>query len=491
MTTATSLLFRRSILSALTVALVLGNSSCAVGPDFVRPSPPAISGYTFSPIPVVLAPGSGETAQRLAVGQAVSADWWKLFHSPQLNQVVRQALAANQTLAAARATLLEAQQTIIEARGDFFPQIDFSATAQRQSVGASRTASNGLFVGAASSTYNLYSLGPSVSYAPDVFGGTRRRLEQAKALAQNQQCQLAAAYLTLTGNTVTQAITIASLRLQLQATRIIIADDETNLRLVQQKFLAGKAARTDVITAQSQLDNDLALLPPLGLQLTSARHALSILAGKFPAEWSSPTFNLTDFTLPPNLPLSLPSQLVRHRPDILAAEAQLHANSAAIGIATAQLYPNITLSGSFGLESLSTSTLFEPASETSSLAAALTAPLFHGGILKAQKQAAIDAYSATLATYRQTVLQAFGQVADVLRALGYDAQLVAAEYHALDTAHLSLKLQRLSYAAGKSDVLQLIDSERSYQQARLGYARALAQRYQDTAQLLVALGGGL
>jgi len=485
---ATPVLRHCALSAAAVVALGLGG--CAVGPDFVRPPPPAASGYTSSPVSVVLGAGTGETAQRLAIGKTVSADWWNLFHSHELDQVVRQALATNQTLAAARSTLLEAQQAIIEARGGFFPQLDLSAGAQRQRVSTPQSAGGGVVTGPASSTYSLYSLGSAVSYAPDVFGGTRRRLEQAKALARNQQYQLAAAYLTLTGNTVTQAINIASLRLQLQATRRIITDDETNLRLVERKFRAGKAARTDVITAQSQLDNDLAQLPPLRLQLSSARHALSILSGRFPVDWSPPAFDLSDFTLPPDLPLTLPSQLVRHRPDILAAEAQLHANSAAIGIATAQMYPNITLSAAFGLQSLSSSMLFEPSSETSSVAAALTAPLFHGGALKAQKQAAIYAYDAALATYRQTVLQAFGQVADVLRALGYDAQLVAAENRALETAQLSLRLQRLSYAAGKSDVLQLIDSERSYQQARLGYTRALTQRYQDTAQLLVALGGG-
>ena len=489
MTRARNFLLRRATRSALAMALTAGIGGCAVGPDFVRPPAPAVSAYTASSVSATLASG-GQAGQRLAPGEAVTVDWWNRFHSERLDRVVAQALAANQTIASAQSTLLAAREAVVAARAGFLPQADLSATAQRQHFGASQNTTAGALPGSASGTYNVYSLGPTVSYAPDLFGATRRRVEQAEALARNQQYQLAAAYLALAGNTVSQAITIASLRRQLQATRGIIADDEANLRLVERKFQAGKAARTDVITAESQLANDLAQLPPLQLALSGARHALSILAGRFPAQWSVPEFDLSDFSLPTDLPLSLPSQLVRHRPDILAAEAQLHADSAAIGVATAQLYPNITLSGSFSFESLSTRTLFGPSSQAANAAASLAAPLFHGGALRAQRRAAIDTYRAALATYRQTVLQAFGQVADVLRALGYDARLVTAEHQALETARQALKLQRLSYAAGKSDVLQLIDSERSYQQARLGYVRALAQRYQDAAQFFVAMGGG-
>ncbi len=249
-------------------------------------------------------------------------------------------------------------------------------------------------------------------------------------------------------------------------------------------------ARTDVLSAETQLANDHTALPPLRQQLSSARHALSILTGRSPAEWSPPEFALADFTLPRDLPLTLPSALVRQRPDILAAEAQLHADSAAIGVATAQLYPNITLSASLDQEALAAGSLFNAVNTFWSLAAGLTAPLFHGGTLEAQRRAAIDTYRASLATYEQTVLQAFQQVADSLQALAHDAEQIDAERQVLDAASAALDLQQQSYAAGKTNILQLIDAERSYQQARLGSAKAEAQRLLDTAQLFVALGGG-
>ena len=220
-----------------------------------------------------------------------------------------------------------------------------------------------------------------------------------------------------------------------------------------------------------------------------ANDALSILLGRFPAEWSPPAFDLDRLTLPGELPVSLSSDLVHQRPDILASEASLHAASAAIGVATAQMYPSITLSASVGLETFMSSGMSAATSEMWNIASGITAPIFEGGALVAQKQGAVDAFRGSLATYQQTVLQAFGQVADTLQALAHDADLVAAARHALDVADASLVLQRLSYQAGKSDVLLLLDSQRLDQQARLSYARAQTQRYQDTAQLFVAMGG--
>jgi NodT family efflux transporter outer membrane factor (OMF) lipoprotein len=322
-----------------------------------------------------------------------------------------------------------------------------------------------------------------------LFGGIRRRVEQEAALAENSHYQLAAAYLTLTGNAVTEAIAIASVRLQIQAVSDILADDQRNLDIVELKLAAGKATQLDLATAQSQLENDRALAPPLRQQLEVARHALSILAGKFPAEWSPPDFDLDSLAPATELPLSLPSEVVHQRPDILAAEAELHAASAAIGVAQAALYPSLTLSGSLGSQARSPSDLTRGSNVIWNLLAAATAPLFHGGTLRAQKRAAADAYLGSFAIYRQTVLSAFQQVADVLYALDDDADLLGAEQRALSASQTALDLQRVSYEAGKTDLLQLIDAERSYQQARLGYTRALGQRYQDTVQLFVALGG--
>jgi len=473
----------RSTSSLLAACLSVPLSGCAVGPDFVRPAAPTVATYTSTEVPKALAPGFGEAEQRFGIGEEIAAEWWELFQSPQLSEAVRDAIAGNQTLVAAAATLAQAQDALAVARAAFYPQINASVNVQRQQTSASRSQVQ------KTSAFNVFSLGPTVTYSPDVFGGTRRMVEEEAATAESQKYQLAAAYLTLTGNAVSQAINIAGTRLQIAAVEDLIADDEKNLSLVRTKFDVGKAAQTDILTAETQLANDRAQLPPLRQQLSMARHALSVLLGKFPAEWSPPDFDLAQLTLPGDLPVSLPSELVHQRPDILAAEAQLHAASAAIGVATAQMYPSINLSASVGQQALTPDALFQGSSTFWSLASGLTAPIFQGGALTAQRQAAVDAYTGSLATYRQTVLQAFDQVADTLEALMHDAELVADERDALDVADAALALQRFSYAEGKSDLLQLLDSERLDQQARLGYAKAKVQRFQDTTQLFVAMGG--
>jgi NodT family efflux transporter outer membrane factor (OMF) lipoprotein len=470
------------------LALVL--AGCAVGPDFSQPGPPEVEEYTSAPMPAVLTSGHGEEEQRLLTGQTISAEWWALFESPALKQIIEEAIARNHTLAAAKATLAQAQQVVLQARGAYYPQLDFAANAQRQQASNSLSERQGSGKSSNSPPFNLFSLGPTVSYTPDVFGATRRLVEQQEALAENQAYQLAAAYLTLTGNAVSQTINVASARMQLSAAEDIITQDERDVDLVRRKFEAGKAAESDVLTAQSLLENDRTQIPPLRQQLSVARHALSVLVGRFPGEWSPPDLDLTDLKLPQELPLSLPSEVARQRPDILAAEAQLHAASAEIGVAVAQMYPTITLSASAGFESSSVNDLFQASSLIWGLASGLSAPIFHGGTLEAQKQAAIEAFRASLATYQQTVLEAFGQIADTLRALQHDAELVDAERSAYETSSASLALQRLIYEAGKSDLLLLLTAERAYQQARLGYVRAQAQRLLDTAQLFVALGGG-
>lgn len=482
----------RSVTSWLAIAgtlLVLTlPAGCAVGPRFVRPAAPTVSAYTTAATAPELTSKTGERAQRLALGQQVPADWWKLFHSAPLDSVVRQALAHNPTLDVAKATLAEAQQAVIEVRGGYYPQVDVAASAERQKGPAFALgllpSRQGL------PEFNLYSLGPSVSFPLDVFGVTKRRVEESRALADTQGYQLAAAYLTITGNVVTDALTLASLRLQVAAVNGIIADDEKNLALVDRKFSVGMAPRRDVLTAETQLASDRTLLPSLGQQQATAEDALAVLVGTPPGAWTPPPFDLSDFTLPAELPLSLPSILARQRPDILAAGARLQARSAAIGVATGEMYPNIVLSGTIATAALNVGSLFGSSSGVWSAAAELTAPIFHGGALEARKRRAVAGYQTALATYRETVLAAFGQVADTLRALGHDTALVDAEHQALDAAQASLGMQRASYAVGKSDLLQLLDAERSYQQARLGYARAAAQRYVDSARLLVALGGG-
>ena len=469
---------RLAMTFAATAALLGG---CAVGPDFTPPAAPTTQSYT--PAPVTLpAAGAADVRQKLGAGAPVVAEWWTLFHSAALNDTLNLAISDSPSLEAARATLAQAQETVAAASGGFYPQVDLGAAASR-----ARTAGTKFNQGSAIS--NLFSVGPLVSYSPDLFGGTRRLVEQQSALAEFQQYQLAAAYLTLTGNAVTEAVNIAGTREQLAAADAIIQADRQNLELVHLSVESGKGAPADLLAAQSQLAADEALVPPLRQLLATSRDALAMLVGKAPSEWQAPDFDFTNLELPADLPLVVPSELVHARPDILAAEAQLHAASAAIGIATANLYPSIALSASWTQQAATMGALFEGPNGLWAVAASLTAPLFHGGTLQAEKRAAVDAFTAQLATYRQTVLVSFQQVADVLQALEHDAELIEAQQHALDSATASLRLAQESYAAGAGSFLQVLDAQRLYQQARLGYAKAKGQRYLDTVQLFAAMGG--
>ena len=467
------------------VSLVALLAGCAVGPDFKEPAAPDGKGYTEDGIPNTKVPDGKEQEQRFVLGKKITGDWWQLFHANRLNAVLEQAIAGNQNIIAARATLAQAREVVAQAKGPLYPQVDLSSGVSRQQVSEAALGLPGV-----TPPFNIYSIGPTVSYSLDPFGGNRRRVEQQEATAVYQAYQLDAAYLTLTGNAVTQALNIASARAQIKAVESIIKDDQENLRLVNSEFQAGEATQIDVEIATSQLEADRTLLPPLRQQVSVARHALSILLGRLPADWVPPDFDLTEFTLPDELPVTLPSDLVRQRPDILASEAQLHAASAAIGVATAQLYPNINLSASFTQEALATSVLFTPASSAWTIGAQLLAPIFHGGALEAQKQAAVDAFDGALATYKETVLTSFGQVADVMEALSHDAELLEAQRRALEAADRNLKLTQTTYQYGNVGVLQVLDAQRLAEQARLGYVRATAQRYLDTVQFLTAMGGG-
>lgn len=468
---------------AATIGALALLAGCAVGPDFVRPDAPDVTGYTRTPTPEALTPQTGEPEQRIALVQEIAATWWELYRSPQLDEVVRRTLADNHDLAFARAALAQAQQVVRVAQGAFYPQIDAAGNGEYQAE--LETNGSGL---ESQHGGTLYSVGATASYLVDVFGGVRRSVEQQKALAEFQRYELAAAWIALSGNAVTQSIAIASLRAQIQAVEDVVGDDTRSLDLVERKFDAGKVARSDVLTARTQLASDQAQLPELRQQLAAAQHALSVLVGQLPALWTPPEFAFEDFTLPQDLPLTLPSELVRQRPDILAAEADLHASSAAIGVATANMFPSITLSGSLSVAE--SAAIINGPGAAYSLAAQVLQPVFRGGALRAQRNAAIDAFDASLANYQQTVLVAFQQVADTLRALEHDAELVDAQQRLLATAEEALALQRVRYDAGKIDLLDLLDAQRSYGQARLSWARAHEQRLADTAQLYVALGGG-
>jgi NodT family efflux transporter outer membrane factor (OMF) lipoprotein len=467
------------------VVLMLG--ACKQGPNFFSPAPPEEKAYTGpdDPVPPPDEPGVKTRAgQRVAIGAKVRDDWWALFHSPPLDQVMRQAIADSPTIAQATATLAQAREQIIAAAGGLLPQVDLTAQTGRQATNVQVSG-----VQRPAHPVNIYGVGATVSYALDVFGGIQRQVETQAALADLSDYQLAAAYLALSGNITTQAITIAGLRAQIKTVEAIIADDQKNLDLVKTAQAGGTATMVDVTTAQTQLANDRALLPPLRQQLSIARDALIVFVGRTPADWRPPDFELTNLALPPVVPVSLPSGLVRQRPDILAAEAQLHAAAAQLGVATANLYPSFNITAEFA-QTATDIRHFGGAFAGWDVLGQMTAPIFHGGTLSAQQRAAKDALDASWAGYRGTVISAFGQVADQLQALAHDDEAVKAQQAAVTSADQALRLARLSYEAGNSTFLQLLDPQRQREQATLGLVRAQTQRLIDTAQLLVALGSG-
>lgn len=465
----------------LTAGLLAG---CNVGPDFKSPAAPPDTSYEMGGDAPLPAPAT-EPTQRLAVGQKIAADWWTLFKSPALDDVVKRALAGNTDLAAATANLKAAQEIANAAQGGVFPQIDAAAGVERQ---RQNYAAFGLKQPPA--VFNTFSVGLTVSYSLDPFGKIRRLVEQRDAEANVRGYQLDATYLALTGNVVSHALTLAALDAQLKATQDIIAEDERTLALVHQRADTGIASDADVASAETQLASDRMALSPLEQQASVARHALSVLVGKTPAEWRPPEFALNAVVLPADVPVTLPSELVHRRPDILAAEAELHAASASVGVATASLYPDITLGGSAEQIALTTAKWFTPAGSVWSFGAAITGPIFHGGALVAQKRAAEDNYTAATAVYRRTVLESFAQVADALDALRHDTVLLDNARRALDASNHSLDLAQQNYDAGNTALLDLLDAERLRQHALIGYTRAEAQRYLDTSALYLAMGGG-
>jgi NodT family efflux transporter outer membrane factor (OMF) lipoprotein len=453
--------------------------ACTVGPNFKTPDAPTAPGYS--------APGDSPPPadQRVTLGAQIEGDWWAQFHSTRLDELIKVALEANQDIAAGKARIAEAQEEVIAAHAALLPALTFGTTVGRQKYGKSLFGPLDFVI----PPFTYYTVGPSISAPLDIFGGNKRALEETQAYKDYQKDELDAAYLSLTANVVAQALSVAAARAQIEVVQDIIANDQRNVDLVQRSLDDGQATRTQLLTAQTQLATDKTLLPELHQEESTARHALAILVGKSPAEWTPPELALSDFVLPGEIAVSLPSELVHRRPDILAAEAQLHAASAAIGVATANLYPNITLGGSLTQQALTPGGLFQGAAAAWTIAANLTAPLYDGGRLRAERRAAVDGYQASLADYRQVILRSFGDVADSLQALSNDDEQFNSQSVAAQTAAAARDLARRSYTVGNSGILDVLDAERSTAQAQLGLSRARAQRLLDTARLYMALGG--
>jgi NodT family efflux transporter outer membrane factor (OMF) lipoprotein len=464
-------------------------AGCAVGPDYRRPAPPAVASYTAEAMPVgtATAPGVGGATQRFVSGGEIPARWWELFQSQALDRWIREALENSPTLGVAEATLRRSQEFRRARAGDLLPRVDGTISASRQKPsGASFGAAN-LQI----NPFTLYNASVNVSYTLDLFGRTRRELEALQAQVDYQGFQVEGAYLTLTSNIVTAAFQEASLRGQLQATRDILATQEELLALIEKQFELGGIARTDVLAQRASLAQSRVLLPLLEKRLAQTRHLLAVFAGRFPGDAADlPEFHLEDFRLPEELPVSIPSSLVRQRPDIRSVEELLHAASATVGVATANLYPQVTLSGQYGTTAVQIGDLFRPGSAVWGFGAGLLQPIFHGGALQANRRAEIAGFDQAAAQYRETVLQAFREVADVLRALEYDAMTLKAQSDAEAAARDTLDIAKKQVRFGATSYLSLLDAQRQYHLARILLVQAQALRFADTAALFQALGGG-
>ena len=455
-----------------------------MGPDFVRPEGPASRHYSYEEEPGKTIAAEG-VAQRFERGAKIAADWWRLFDCPKLDAVVMQSIANNPTLQAAQASLRQSEDNLRAGYGIFYPQLGASFQPARQQFSPARF---GESVGP--SIFNLYTFSTTVSYVLDVFGGERRTVESLGAQADVQYYNAQGSYLTLSGNIVNAIVAEAAYSAEIEATQQIVGflEEQTNVTSAQAR--AGIVPYANLLSIQTQLATTQATLPPLLQQLAHTRHLLATLAGQAPADWAPPQVTLSELKLPDDLPVSLPSDLVRQRPDILVAEAQLHSASAQIGVATAALFPSFTLNADYGWNSLSLSTLFASNAAFWTMGAAVATPLIQGPTLWYQRKAAIDAYQQALANYRQIILAALAQVADALDALQHDAETLRAQSQALNAAAEALHLIQINYEAGTVNYLQVLIADYQYQQAKLGYIQAMGQRLQDTAALFVALGGG-
>ena len=461
---------------------------CAVGPDFRSPSAPAVDGYAPQPLPAQTASVDvkGGEAQRFVRDMDIPGQWWTLFHSKPLNDLIEQSLKANPDMEAAQAALRVARENVYAQQGAFFPSIEanFNPTRQKTAgVLTSPLASN-------SYTYSLHTAQVSVVYAPDVFGGIRRQVESLKAQADSQRFQLEATYLTLTSNVVAAAIQEAALRGQIEASRKIIDIQSKALELLKRQYELGQVATGDVAAQEAALAQVQALLPPLEKQLAQERDLLARLIGRFPSEKLVGEFELSSLQLPQELPVSLPSKLVMQRPDVRIAEEQLHSASADIGVSIANRLPNITLSANWGSSATAINQLFTPGTGFWGLAGNLTQPIFQGGTLLHRQRAAEAAYDQAAAQYRSTVLTAFQDVADTLHAVNSDADALKAAVSAEHAAAKSLAIAHHQLELGDISYLGLLNTEQTYQQALINMVEALANRYSDTAALFQALGGG-
>lgn len=474
---------------AVVAGLLVLAGGCAVGPNYVTPAAPGGEAYSSTPLPAETASAdvAGGAAQRFVRGLDLPGQWWTLFHSAALNRLIEKSLKANPNLQAAEAALRVAMEGVRAQEGFYYPtvQANFAPSRQKNAVGTlSPTLTSG------SPIYSLYTAQVSVSYMPDVFGLNRRLVESLKAQAESQRFQLEAAYLSLTSNVAAAAVQEASLRAQIEATEKVIAIQREQLEIFQRQFDLGSIAMTDVVAQQALLAQTLATLPALRKQLAQQRNLLAALAGILPSDESAEKFELATLRLPEELPLSLPSKLVEQRPDVRAAEEMLHAASAQIGVASANLLPQTVLTAAKGGVSTQIGQMFRADNLFWALAASVTQTVFDGGTLQSRKREAVAAFDQAAAMYRGTVITAFQNVADTLGALEFDAESLKAQLVAERATAQSLEYVRRGVELGSLGHLALLNAQQAYQQAVINLTQARASRFSDTVALFQAMGGG-
>ncbi len=480
---------RLSSLNLLSLICAAALSACAVGPDFKQPDAPKTSSYTETTLSKKLAtapgvPGGGD--QEFVEGADIEAQWWELYKSPELDALIKKALEQNPNLGAADAALRAAQENVnAQIGGQYFPAIGVGANALRQKQ---PSAVYGMNYG--SDTYNLYNTSVNVTYKLDVFGGARRAVEGARAQAEVAQFQLEGAYLSLTANVVTSAVKEAALRAQMQATEEILKAQTNLAEVTEKQLIIGTVSKVDVTSQRTLVSNSQVDLFNYERNLAFARNQLAVLVGEIPSNANIAKFDLTNLHLPEKLPLSVPSSLVRQRPDVRAAEAQLKAQNAFVGVATANLLPQFNITGSIGAAALTSNGLFGPNSALWSLGGGILQPLFQGGQLLAQRRGAIANYELAAFQYQATVLNAFQEVANALRALETGAQALKAASDAERYAYETLDLVQQQYKLGTASYLAVLYYQNQYQQAKVKSVAAQATRFSDTAALFAALGGG-
>jgi NodT family efflux transporter outer membrane factor (OMF) lipoprotein len=497
----------RAILVATCAALAGG---CAVGPNFHRPQAPADAGYAPTPLPQVSAsvPIHGGEAQRFVSGQDIPFEWWELFQCPELNSLIERAFKSNPTVAAAQAALAQAHELVSAQRGFYFPSIGATYQAERHKIAGNLTndqapgvQGNGDNLSAPLQDpnnppyttplyYNFQTAELTVGFVPDVFGGNRRQVESLAAQAEAQRLALEATYITLASNVVAAAIQEASLRTQLRATQQIIDADQKSLRILRDQFKLGYAMRIDVAAQETALAQAKATLPPLQLQFEQTRDLIRALVGNLPNQDVPETFELDALHLPPEMPLSLPARIIEQRPDVRAAEAQLHAANAQVGVAVAAMLPQFPITGSYGGNADQFNWMFRSGGPFWNLVGDVTQPIFQGGTLLHRKRAAKEALKQAAAQYQSTVITAYQNVADTLHASISDADALAANVEAENAAKVTYDLTRRQMDVGYVNYLTLLSAEAAYQQALLSRVQAQATRYADSLALFQALGGG-